>query len=115
MVIYEVSLAIDTDVYPQFQSWLKKHVAEMLEFPGFTLASILKPENEELSDQEKLIVHYHIENREALDHYFSEFAPKMRGEGIALFNDKFSAVRKIYEVQENISKNYTRNMYILLM
>lgn len=33
MVIYEVNLSIDGDIYPQFQLWLKKHVKEM---PGLS-------------------------------------------------------------------------------
>ena len=104
MVIYEVNLAIDVDIYPQFQLWLKKHAKEMLEFPGFIQASILKPENEQVSDREKLTVQYQLENRESLNVYFTEFAPKMREEGINLFKDKFSAERRIFEVQDNILK-----------
>jgi len=104
MVIYEVNLAIDKEIYPQFQSWLKKHAEEMLQFPGFIQASILKPEKEEVEGQEKLTVQYQLEDREALEVYFTDFAPKMRGDGINLFKDKFSAERRIFEVQENILK-----------
>ncbi|MFI4918878.1 MAG: DUF4286 family protein [Legionellales bacterium] len=104
MVIYEVNLAIDADIYPEFQLWLKTHAKEMLQFPGFINASILKPENEEVSGQEKLTVQYQLESRGALDVYFTEFAPKMRGDGIALFKDRFSAERRIFEVQEYILK-----------
>lgn len=104
MVIYEVNLAIQGEVYPQFQLWLKSHVKEMLQIPGFIQASILKPENETAADQEKLTVQYHVENREFLNVYFTEFASKMREEGIKNFNDKFSAQRRIFEVQSNILK-----------
>ena len=104
MVIYEVNLVIDIDVYPQFQVWLKKHAEEMLQFPGFIQASILKPEKEEIPNQEKLTVQYQVEDRAALEIYFTEFAPKMRGDGISLFKDKFSAERSIFEVQDNILK-----------
>lgn len=100
MIIYEVSLAIDLDIYSQFEVWLKKHIKEMLKLPGFSQAHILKPEKEgkEIANTEILIVHYHLENRKALAVYFTEFASKMREEGIALFKDKFSAKRTIYEV-----------------
>lgn len=104
MVIYEVNLAIDEDVYPQFQLWLKKHVKEMLELPGFIQASILKPENERTADQEKLTVQYQLDNRESLNGYFAEFAFKMREEGLNLFKDKFSAQRRIFEAHANILK-----------
>lgn len=104
MVVYEVNLSIDSDIYPQFQLWLKKHVAEMLQFPGFITASILKQEIEKSSEQEKVTVQYHLENRDDLERYFVEFAPSMREEGIKLFNGKFSAERRIFEVQDTILK-----------
>lgn len=42
MVIYEVNLSIDEEIYEQFKSWLKSHVKEMLQFPGFIKAQILR-------------------------------------------------------------------------
>lgn len=104
MVLYEVNLAIDEAVYPQFQLWLKKHVKEMLQLPGFMQARILKPEHERTKEQEKLTVQYQLENREFLDVYFAEFAPKMREEGLNLFKDKFSAQRRIFEIHDTIVK-----------
>ncbi|MBA2652264.1 MAG: DUF4286 family protein [Tatlockia sp.] len=104
MVIYEVNLAINEEVYTQFKLWLKKHAIEMLQFPGFIQANILKPEKEEMSGKEKLTVQYQLKNRKALEVYFEKFAPIMRQEGINLFKDKFSAERRIYEVQEMIIK-----------
>lgn len=104
MVIYEVNLTIDADIYPQFQLWLKKHATEMLQFPGFIKACILKQEKEKNSGQEALTVQYQLENRDALETYFVQFAPGMREEGIKLFDNKFSAERRIFEVQESILK-----------
>lgn len=104
MIIYEVNLAIDEDIYSQFQLWLKEHAKEMLQFPGFIKASILKPENESVSGKEKLTIQYQLENRKSLDVYFTQFAAKMREKGISKFTDKFSAERRIFEVQDNILK-----------
>jgi antibiotic biosynthesis monooxygenase (ABM) superfamily enzyme len=104
MVIYEVNLVINEEVYSQFQLWLKKHATEMTQFPGFIQANILKPENEKLPGKEKLTVQYQLENRKALDFYFEKFAAIMRKEGINLFSDKFSVERRIYEVEETIIK-----------
>ena len=61
MVIYEVNLAIDEGIYTEFRLWLKEHVNEMLQFPGFIQASIFKPELNEASDQEKLTIQYQLE------------------------------------------------------
>ncbi|MFO2625241.1 DUF4286 family protein [Legionella pneumophila serogroup 1] len=104
MVIYEVNLIIEEEVYSQFQFWLKEHAKEMLQFPGFIQAHILKPENEDTQTEKKLTVQYQVENKSFLTNYFNQFAVKMREEGLKHFKDKFSAERRIYEVQEYISK-----------
>ena len=104
MVIYEVNLAINNEIYTEFRLWLKEHVNEMLQFPGFINASIFKPEFDEASAQEKLTIQYQLENRDDLEKYFTEFAAKMREEGIKRFNAKFSATRRVFEVEEIISK-----------
>lgn len=104
MVIYEVSLTIDGDIFAEFKLWLRDHVSEMLRFRGFIQASILKPEQDEPSEQEKLTIQYQLESRKDLERYFTEFGAKMREEGIKRFKDKFSATRKIFDVQEIILK-----------
>ncbi|MDF1678765.1 MAG: DUF4286 family protein [Legionellaceae bacterium] len=100
MVIYEVNLNIDNDIYPDFMMWLKKHVEEMLTFPGFMQASLLKPDEEATSTQEAFTVQYQLKRRADLQRYFTEFAPGMREEGIKRFGGKFSAKRRVYELQE---------------
>jgi antibiotic biosynthesis monooxygenase (ABM) superfamily enzyme len=102
MVIYEVNLTIDEGIFLQFESWLIEHAREMLQFPGFIRANILKPENENNSDKEKLTVQYELENRDALNVYFEQFAARMREEGINRFKNQFSAERCIFEVKEDI-------------
>ncbi|KGP63495.1 hypothetical protein EP47_05795 [Legionella norrlandica] len=102
MVIYEVSLTIDADVYSQFRLWLSKHVREIIEFPGFIQACILRQEKSEDPEQEKLTVQYQLNSRNDLEKYFSELAPRMREEGINMFPNQFSAERKIFEMQEII-------------
>jgi len=104
MVIYEVNLNINNDIYSEFKLWLNEHAKEMLQFPGFIQASIFKPEQVEESDQEKLTIQYQLETRGDLERYFTEFAPKMREKGIKRFNDKFSATRRIFKAQAIILK-----------
>ena len=104
MVIYEVNLTIAGAIYAEFKLWLREHVNEMLRFPGFIQASIFKPEQDEITDKEKLTVQYQLESRGDLERYFTEFAPRMREEGTKRFNDQFSATRRIFEAQEIILK-----------
>ncbi|USQ12953.1 DUF4286 family protein [Legionella lytica] len=104
MVVYEVNLLIDENIYNQFESWLKEHAREMLQFSGFINAHILKPENEDTVSQKKLTVQYQLDNKDSLTNYFNQFAAKMREDGLKRFKDQFSAERRIYEVKECILK-----------
>lgn len=103
MVIYEVNLNINKEIYAEFELWLKDHIKEMLQFPGFIQACLLKPEEDEAFTQEKLTVQYQLENKESLERYFTEFSAKMREEGIRRFKDQFSATRRILAVEEVIT------------
>jgi len=105
MVIYEVNLSIDKGIYTEFRLWLKAHVNEMLQLPGFLQASIFKPELDEASDQEKLTIQYQLKSRDDLERYFTEFSAKMREEGMKRFSDQFSATRSVFSVEEMIENN----------
>ncbi|GGI88040.1 DUF4286 family protein [Legionella impletisoli] len=101
MIIYEVNLVIDDDVFAEFGVWLKKHIAEMLQFKGFVKANLLKEESEALDPQQKLTVQYYVRERNALEHYLLNHAPKMREEGLRRFNTKFSVSRRILSLQQS--------------
>jgi len=40
-VIYEVNLEADTAIEAAFDTWLRDHIADMLQLPGFRAAEIL--------------------------------------------------------------------------
>ena len=40
-VIYEVNLEADAEISGPFDTWLRDHIADMLQFPGFLAAEIL--------------------------------------------------------------------------
>ncbi|MBT4962848.1 MAG: DUF4286 family protein [Francisellaceae bacterium] len=100
MVIYEVNLKVDYDIYENFQKWLNEHIKEMLVFPGFISATILQ--NTENSPNNDLCVQYKIESIIFLKKYFDNHAPKMRAEGLNMFENKFQATRRILNIIETI-------------
>ncbi|HAU0227379.1 TPA: DUF4286 family protein [Legionella pneumophila] len=107
MVIYEVNLSIDNEIFKDYKTWLNEHIQEMLQFDGFVNATILrqamdagKPDN-----QTHLTVQYQVESNEDLQTYFTEHAPKMRGDGVKRFEGRFSATRRTFEVESVIEAN----------
>jgi len=100
VVVYEVNIAAEKDIVEKYETWLKKHIKDMLKFEGFLSAELFtrKPEDEGLDkqDERKLFtMQYRLKDRKALDNYLTNHAPTMRQEGIQLFGNKFSATRRI--------------------
>lgn len=106
MIIYEVSLAIDETIYAEYTTWLKEHIKDILQLPGFIRALILKEEEPgNHAHLKNLTVQYQLNDRDALEHYFINFAPHMREQALNLFQNKFSIERKIFEVETTLKRS----------
>ena len=98
-VIYEVNLEADAAIAAPFDTWLRDHVADMLQIEGFRSAEIL----DDASAPEgriRRIVQYRLSNRAALDEYLAVHAPRMRAQGTARFGDRYTAVRRVLPHRE---------------
>lgn len=97
MVIYEVNLDIKPRAYNDFVIWLQGHMAELIAMPGFQKAIVYKDQVNPYG----LSVQYHLINMEALDHYSTHHAPRLKAEGEQKFPDLFTATRRILK-QESV-------------
>jgi len=102
MVIYEVNLTIDKQIYAEYHDWLIEHIRKILGFPGFIQAEIAKEQTFE-NESPRLAVRYQIDNVDHLKIYLNQHAPTMRAEAVHRFGDKFSASRRIFVEQQFIS------------
>ncbi len=95
MIIYEVNLIINTEIYQEYLDWLTPHAKAMCQqqgFKDFTMAE----ETEKVSEKNRhLTVWYHVETQKDLTHYFDHHANTMREDGIQRFGNQFSATRRI--------------------
>ena len=82
MIIYEVNLTIKKDIVTDFLNWLDNHIIEMLEFKGFVNSSKLK------ISELAYCVQYSVDSIEDLNHYFDNYAEKMRNDGLNEFGNK---------------------------
>ncbi len=94
MVIYEVNLEINPDIFNDYYQWLIEHVKKMLRFDGFQTAEIGLIDHQE-NEKQKIRVSYKISSYESLQTYLSEHAAEMRADAINKFGDQFSASRRI--------------------
>ena len=95
-VIYEVDLWIDAGIADEYRAWLTTHVRELHALPGFLDARIFDVLEPTPADSEiALCVQYTLHDRTALDEYIRLHAPRLRGEGIARFGERFRAQRRV--------------------
>lgn len=98
-VLYEVNLEADADIAGPFDTWLRDHIADMLQFEGFRSAEILDDPSAP-AGRIRRIVQYRLRDQAALDDYLANHAPHMRAQGIARFGDRFSAERRVLPHRE---------------
>jgi hypothetical protein len=95
-VIYEVSIEVDAAAHDDYRVWLRGHIEEMLALPGFTGAKVFDVlEPPPSAGRIGLCVQYALRDREALDDYLRDHAPKLRADGAARFGDRFQATRRV--------------------
>ena len=99
-VIYEVNLEADAAIEGPFDTWLRDHVADMLQIDGFLAAEVLV-DGSAPPGSIRRSVHYRLSNQAALDDYLRTHAPRMREKGVALFGDRFTAQRRTLAHRED--------------
>ena len=97
MVIYEVNLSVEDEIKEKFNKWLDKHITEMLDFHGFLGFS--KSFNS--VDEKEIVVSYFLTCKADLNDYLSNNAKTMRDDGIKKFGSRFSATRRILDVDKS--------------
>src|SRR5688572_790768 len=95
MVIYEVNLNINNDIYQDYYKWLLEHVEQILKFDGFKKAEIGLIEHDGSDGQKRIRVSYVISAYHDLENYLTYHAPSMRADSIEKFGTQFSASRRI--------------------
>lgn len=109
MIIYQVTLTINKEIFNEYLEWLKEHIQEMLCVEGFIDSKILQPILEEQSDAlNTLCVLYTVENEFYLKQYFEKQASAMRAQGEQKFGKKFSATRAVYSTLEHFQRSSSR-------
>jgi hypothetical protein len=98
-VLYEVNLEADAEIVGPFDTWLRDHIADMLQFDGFRSAEILE-DNSAPAGRIRRVVQYRLRDAAALDDYLANHAPRMRSQGIARFGERFNSDRRVLPHRE---------------
>ena len=99
MIIYNVTTNIHESVHDQWMTWMQeKHIKDVLATGKFTSARMVKVLIEEEMGGTTYSIQYTSENKETLQRYYDEDAPRLREEAVALFGDKMLAFRTELEL-----------------
>lgn len=95
MVIYEVNLTLNAEIFNAFYAWLPEHMQQILQHPGFLSAEMGVIEQQDESHKKQIRVSYTIDHYDHLQDYLTHHAPNMRADAIKQFGDQFSATRRV--------------------
>ena len=98
-VLYEVNLDADAAIEGPFDTWLRDHIADVLQFDGFLSAEILGDDTA-TDGRIRRIVQYRLRNQAALDAYLRDHAPRMRTQGVEKFGERYTAERRVLAHRE---------------
>ncbi len=84
-VIYEVQLLTPTKIQEPFEAWLRQHLEDMLQSPGFLSAEAKRLELYQDEAHSLYRCTYWVCDEAHLQRYFAERAPKMRVDGPSRF------------------------------
>ena len=88
-VVYEVNLEADAAIEAPFDTWLRDHIADVLQFPGFLSAEVLA-DTSTVQGRIRRTVHYRLRDQAALDDYLRDHASHMHATGITRFGEQAS-------------------------
>jgi hypothetical protein len=99
MIIYNVTTNIHESVHDQWMTWMQeKHINDVLATGKFSSARMVKVLIEEEMGGVTYSIQYITENKETLQRYYDEDAPRLREEALELFGDKMLAFRTELEL-----------------
>ena len=96
MIVYEVRVAVDAEVAPDYRAWLEPHIREILSIDGFSHAELYA--EDDAHGHVVWTVRYQLRDRAALEAYLRDHAPRMRADGEARFGGRFTASRRVSEL-----------------
>lgn len=88
-VVYEVELEAEAAIEGPFDTWLRDHIADVLQLPGFLSAEVLA-ETTPVAGRVRRTVQYRLQDQAALDGYLRDHASRMHASGVARFGAQAS-------------------------
>lgn len=116
MIIYNVTINIDENVQQSWLEWMRtEHIPDMLSTGKFIEAKMSRVLVEEEMGGITYSVQYTALNREALQRYYNEDAPRLRRDTQKRFGDQFVAFRtelEVLDIQQKAMERATDYLFV---
>ena len=101
MIIYNVTIKVDPEVHDDWLNWMRSnHIPDVMNTGCFVNSKLLKLKDLDESNGVTYAIQYFADQREKLEEYQTEFAPKLQAEHTVRYKDKFVAFRTVMEQVE---------------
>lgn len=99
MIIYNVTVNIDTDVVEEWKSWMKaKHIPDVMNTGKFIDCRFSRILAEEQGGH-SFSIQYLCKSQQAFEEYQKDHAPALQDEHTQRYSGKFGAFRTLMEVE----------------
>jgi len=98
-LVYEVNLEADAAIAGPFDTWLRDHIADVLQFEGFQSAEILD-DDDATPGRIRRSVQFRLRDRAALERYLAAHGPQMQAAAAARFGQQFSIAERVLPHRE---------------
>ena len=93
MLIYEVNIEIEPEIYDEYKKWIGPHAKEVASHKGFQKVELFETMSE--TGKVVFVTHYWVDTKENLDFYLKEYAPALKAEAADKFEDKINGIRRV--------------------
>ncbi len=100
-VIYEVDFEAEAAIDAPFDTWLRDHIADVLQFKGFQSAEIFDGSATE-PGRIRRIVQYRVRSRGELEDFLGEQARAIYAQGVALLGERFTVQERTLHHREEL-------------
>ena len=99
MIIYNVTIKIDSDVAERWVEWMKtEHIADLLNTGLFSDCRLCRLMEQDEGEGVTYVAQYFCDSMTQYNQYIDKHAEEMRNKGFQLFGGKFAAFRSIMEI-----------------
>lgn len=107
LIVYEVNLSIQNDVYRQHKNWFLNHIKEMVDSNDFIKVHIyeqlnLDPLDDTFTKIYRLTARYYMKSYDILKKYLEKRAKNMRDQVVEKFGDKYTVSRRVLQLKNEI-------------